>query len=49
MVEDALTGEMRSSYRREVEPYVENLSAFMVISSANSEESRATMVLTVNE
>ena len=49
MAEDALTGEMRSSYRREVEPYVENLNAFMVISSANSEESRATMVLTVKE
>ncbi len=49
MAEDALTGEMRSSYRREVEPYVENLSAFMVISSANSEESRATAVLTVEE
>jgi len=47
--EDALTSEMRSSYRREVEPYVENLSAFMVISSANSEESRATLVLTVKE
>ena len=49
MVEDALTGEARSSYRRDVEPYVENLSAFMVISSANSEESRATMILTVRE
>ena len=47
--EDALTSEMRSSYRREVEPYVENLSAFMVISSANSEESRATLILTVKE
>ena len=49
MVEDALTSEARSSYRRDVEPYVENLSAFMVISSANSEESRATMILTVRE
>ena len=49
MVEDALTREMRSSYRRDVEPYVENLSAFMAISSVNSEESRATMILTVRE
>ncbi len=49
MAEDALTSEMRSSYRREVEPSVENLSAFMAISSANSEESRATVVLTVKE
>ena len=47
MVEDALSGEARSSYREDIEPFVENLSAFMVASSITEEEARFTVVLTV--
>ena len=47
MAEDALSGGARSSYREDVEPFVENLSAFMVASSITEEEARFTVVLTV--
>ena len=47
MAEDALSGGARSSYREDIEPFVENLSAFMVASSITEEEARFTVVLTV--
>ena len=49
MVEDALSSENRSAYRREVRPFVENLSAIMIGGSFTHDQTRITAALTLSE
>ena len=49
MLEDALPSDTRRSYRRDVRPFVENLSVFMLTGSTTADEARITAVLTVGE
>ena len=49
MVEDALSSDMKSDYRRNVRPFVESLSAFMIVSSITEERTQFTTILTVQE
>ncbi len=49
MVEEALDNEMRSNYRRDVEPFVEQLGAILVAGSMTDDEMRFTVILTIEE
>ena len=49
MIEDALDADYRADYRRDVDPYIEPLEAFLATASVTEELSRITFVLTVRE
>ena len=49
LIEDALDGDMRSGYERDVKPFVEQLKAFLLAGSFTEEAIRFTAVLTLNE
>ena len=49
LVYDGLDNDTRSFYRREVQPFVGQLGAFMVAGSVTEEESRLTVVVTLQE
>ena len=49
MVEDALDDEMRSDYRRDVEPFVEQLGAILMAASMTDDEMRFSVILTLRD
>ena len=49
MVEEALDDEMRSDYRREVEPFVEQLGAILMAGSMTDDEMRFSVILTLRD
>ena len=48
-IEDALSIESRKTYRRDYQPFLENLSAFAILGSITEESTRLTAVLTLRE
>ena len=48
-IDDALSGEDRRTFRNDVQPYIENLSAFLVTSSVAAQEVRVSAILTAVE
>ena len=48
-VDDALSGDDRRDFRRDVRPYIENLSAFLLTTSVTANEVRASVILTAVE
>ena len=48
-IEDALDDDSRADYRREVEPYVEQLGALLAAASITEEEMRFSVILTLRE
>ena len=48
-IDDALTGEDRRTFRNDVRPYIEKLSAFLVTSSVTPQEVRVSAILTAVE
>ncbi len=49
MVEDALDSGMRADYRRDLEPFVEQLGGFLIAASMTDEEMRFSMILTLRD
>ena len=49
MVEEALDDEMRSDYRRDVEPFVEQLGAILMAGSMTEERMHFSMILTLRD
>ena len=49
MVEDALDDETRSDYRRDVEPFVEQLGAILMAGSMTDDEMRFSVILTLRD
>ena len=49
MVEEALDDEMRSDYRRDVEPFVEQLGAILMAASMTDDEMRFSVILTLRD
>ncbi len=49
MIEDALTGDMRSQYRRDIQPFLDPLNAFMIGGSTTKEQIVYTAVLSLRE
>lgn len=48
-IEDALPVESRMTYRRDYQPFLDNLSAFAILGSITEESTRLTAVLTLQE